>query len=66
MGSEYKPGKQSTVGVIPETIHSIFSRIEASKDWQCTVRVGFVEIHKAAVRLLLDAIWPLSGKLKPA
>lgn len=55
MGSEYKPGKQSTVGVIPETIHSIFSRIEASKDWQCTVRVGFVEIHKEEVRDLLIA-----------
>eukprot|EP00983_Pelagomonas_calceolata_P087822 1157043-Pelagomonas_calceolata.AAC.3 len=51
MGSEYKPGKQSTVGVIPETIHSIFSRIEASKDWQCTVRVGFVEIHKVGALL---------------
>lgn len=48
MGSEYKPGGRA-VGVIPEVINAIFTRIATVKDWQCTVRVGFVEIHKVWV-----------------
>lgn len=46
MGSEYKPHATASHGVIPEAINAIFNRVHAAKDWQCTVRVGFVEIHK--------------------
>ena len=47
MGSEYRPGGRSR-GVIPEAIHDIFARIASVKDWQCSVRVSFVEIHKVS------------------
>lgn len=33
-------------GVIPEAIHAIFSHLALLKDWQCSVRVSFVEIHR--------------------
>ena len=45
MGSEYKPGGRAN-GVIPEAIGAIFGRIAAIKDYECCVRVSFVEIHK--------------------
>jgi hypothetical protein len=49
MGSEYRPGSSSHTsvkGVIPEAISAIFQRIASLKDWQASVRVSFVEIHK--------------------
>jgi kinesin family protein 4/21/27 len=48
MGSEYRPGSavRSNTGVIPEAINAIFNRIATLKDWQASVRVSFVEIHK--------------------
>lgn len=45
MGSEYKPNGHCS-GVIPDAINAIFSRIESTRDSECTVRVSFVEIHK--------------------
>lgn len=46
MGSEYKPGGRSQ-GVIPDVINAIYSRVAAaSRDFEFSVRVSFVEIHK--------------------
>ncbi|KAL6746535.1 hypothetical protein V8C86DRAFT_2939694 [Haematococcus lacustris] len=53
MGSEYRPGVVKTHGVIPEAISDMFRRIDSNKDWQASVRVSFVEIHKEEVRDLL-------------
>ena len=44
MGSEYKPGGRAH-GVIPEAIGAIFGRIASIRDYECCVRVSFVEIH---------------------
>ncbi|GAX80469.1 hypothetical protein CEUSTIGMA_g7908.t1 [Chlamydomonas eustigma] len=52
MGSEYKPGSKG-FGVIPEAISSIFTRISTVKEYECCVRVSFVEIHKEDIRDLL-------------
>ncbi len=47
MGSEFRPGGTRTSGVIPEAISAIFGRIkQIEPEWQCSVRVSFVEIHK--------------------
>jgi kinesin family protein 4/21/27 len=51
MGSEYKPGGRS-YGVIPEAIGAIFQRIATIKDYECCVRVSFVEIHKVRPSVL--------------
>ena len=51
MGSEYKPGGRSC-GVIPEAIGAIFNRIAMIKDYECCVRVSFVEIHKVCVLIV--------------
>lgn len=46
MGSEYKPNGEPS-GVIPDAIAAIFARKAAlGREWLCTVRVSFVEIHK--------------------
>lgn len=49
MGSEYRPGGKAQ-GVIPEAINAIFTNIEANKEYECSVRVSFVEIHKARIK----------------
>ena len=53
MGSEYRPGSKAH-GVIPEAISAIFDRISTSNDYECSVRVSFVEIHKEEIRDLLS------------
>ena len=53
MGSEYRPGGKAQ-GVIPEAISAIFDRISSTLDYECSVRVSFVEIHKEEIRDLLS------------
>lgn len=60
MGSEYRPGAKAH-GVIPEAISAIFDRIASTQDYECSVRVSFVEIHKEEIRDLLSLSTPSSG-----
>jgi hypothetical protein len=44
-GSAFSFGRTSS-GVIPSVMSTLFSRIAQADGAECTVRVGFVEIHQ--------------------